>query len=173
MVLRSAPIAARRSGGRVRRYSRTVVADERISVPSVTHRHYCNTGWAAVAPNSLAQKKRYGRLRAMRAAILPLLIGIAPVFALACSSSAGVAPDAGSSSSSGGGSGSSSGGNNDGGPQSGAFTQYSPVGCSYSYSPPSGLNFQNLAYDDQSPVSATAGVPERVRLGLGGGVTKG
>jgi hypothetical protein len=109
----------------------------------------------------------------MRAAILPLLIGIAPVFALACSSSAGVAPDAGSSSSSGGGSGSSSGGNNDGGPQSGAFTQYSPVGCSYSYSPPSRLNFQNLAYDDQSPVSATAGVPERVRLGLGGGVTKG
>ena len=53
------------------------------------------------------------------------------------------------------------------------MTAYTPQGCSYSYAPPSTLGFTSFALDDEGAVSATNGVPQRVRLGLGGGVTKG
>jgi predicted phosphodiesterase len=103
-------------------------------------------------------------------ALVPVVVGL---WASGCGSQSSAAPpgaDAGGSS----GGGSSSGSTGDGGAQSGTFTVYSPAGCAYSYAPPSTLGFQNLAYDDgTTAVSATGGVPERVRLGLGGGVQKG
>lgn len=55
-----------------------------------------------------------------------------------------------------------------------ASFEYAPEGCKYAYSPPSTLGLQDLALDDDAcPVSATGSTPERVRLGLGGGVHKG
>lgn len=135
--------------------------------------------------NSLAGAGGCVTLPRMRSAIIPLLLGVLPAFVAfssACGQSAGVAPDAGNSSGSSGGgsgsggssggSGSSSGGVNEGGPQMGTFTVYSPQGCKYSYAPPSSLMFTNLAYDDNGAVSASMGVPQRVRLGLGGGIDK-
>ena len=50
---------------------------------------------------------------------------------------------------------------------------YSPAGCQYTYSPPSTLAYEDLAVDDTGPVDATNGVPQRVRVGLGGGTTAG
>jgi predicted phosphodiesterase len=50
---------------------------------------------------------------------------------------------------------------------------YSPGGCEYAYSPPARLGFEDLALDGTGSVDATSGAPERVRVGLGGGVTKG
>lgn len=54
----------------------------------------------------------------------------------------------------------------------GAFA-YTPQGCRYSYAPPARLGFQDLSLDDTTPVDPTSGAPQRVRLGLGGGTTKG
>jgi len=105
-----------------------------------------------------------------------LFIALLPVIAIAspvgCSSQSAASPagdDGGTSS------GSSGGGTGDGGAQSGTFTVYSPQGCAYSFAPPATpAGFTNLAYDDETtPVTTTGGAPERVRLGLGGGVTKG
>jgi hypothetical protein len=93
-------------------------------------------------------------MRVASSLILPLL----PLLAIACNGQSSAAPP-----------------DQDGGitgDGSASFT-YSPKGCSYSYSPPSILGLTNLALDDGGPVSATNGVPQRVRLGLGGGVTKG
>jgi acid phosphatase type 7 len=111
-------------------------------------------------------------------ALLPLAVGSWAVGCGAQSASAPPGADAGGSSggSSGGSGGSSGGTGNDGGPQSGTFTSYSPQGCAYSYAPPGVVSagFTALAYDDDTTaVSATNGVPQRVRLGLGGGITKG
>ena len=50
---------------------------------------------------------------------------------------------------------------------------YAPQGCAYTYTPPTTLGFTGLALDDTGPVDATNGAPQRVRLGLGGGTTKG
>lgn len=100
-----------------------------------------------------------------------LFFALPPLCALAfaagpagCSAQSAAPPSGGDD----GGSGSSSGGG-------GTFTSYSPKGCSYAFAPPpTPAGFTNLAYDDDTtPVSATAGAPERVRLGLGGGTTKG
>jgi hypothetical protein len=54
----------------------------------------------------------------------------------------------------------------------GAFT-YAPASCQYTYSPPSVLGYTNLALDDDGPVDPTNGVPQRVRVGLGGSTTFG
>lgn len=90
----------------------------------------------------------------------PTLVCLVPLIALGC----------GSSSSSGS---QGSGGNGGGGDGGSSFQSYTPSGCSYSYAPPSKLGFQDLALDDEGPVDATKGAPQRVRLGLGGGVDKG
>jgi hypothetical protein len=50
---------------------------------------------------------------------------------------------------------------------------YAPAGCAYTYTPPATLGFTGLALDDSGPVDPTNGAPQRVRLGLGGGTTKG
>ena len=50
---------------------------------------------------------------------------------------------------------------------------YAPQGCAYTYTPPATLGFTDLAVDDGGPVDPTMGAPQRVRLGLGGGTTKG
>jgi len=89
----------------------------------------------------------------------PILLGLLPVLAIACSDASSSAPAS-----------NDSGTGDDG--STGAFT-YTPAGCSYSYAPPSALDFQDLALDDTGAVSATNGVPQRVRVGLGGGTTKG
>jgi acid phosphatase type 7 len=59
-----------------------------------------------------------------------------------------------------------------GGDGASAFT-YTPQGCLYSYTPPSSLGYENLALDDTGPVDPVNGVPQRVRLGFGGGTAKG
>ena len=97
----------------------------------------------------------------MRSAVL---LGILPAFAFACSSSSSGSSPA------------TDGGNpgDDGSADGGNVTiTYAPKGCSYTYAPPARLGFLDLALDDTGAVSATKGVPERVRLGLGGGVEKG
>ena len=96
------------------------------------------------------------------ARILPLLV-------VACSSSSSAVSPHGNDSGT-----MDSAGGSDGGDDGGSTTTtYSPKGCSYSYTPPSTLGFLDLALDDEGPVSATMGVPQRVRLGLGGGTAKG
>jgi hypothetical protein len=50
---------------------------------------------------------------------------------------------------------------------------YTPAGCGYTFDPQTNLGFTGFALDDSSAVSATAGVPTRVRLGVAGGVDKG
>ncbi len=51
---------------------------------------------------------------------------------------------------------------------------YTPLGCRYTVSPPSSFAEEAFALDDSTTAaSATKGVPQRVRLGLGGGTTKG
>jgi len=51
---------------------------------------------------------------------------------------------------------------------------YTPQGCAYTVSPPESWHYEDLALDDTTtPVDPTTGAPERVRLGLGGGTTKG
>ena len=93
-----------------------------------------------------------------------LLLSLAPALfapALACSSSS----SSGASSPGDGGT-----GDDGGGP---ATLSYTPRGCGYTYTPPPTLGYLDLALDDTGPVSATAGKPERVRVGLGGGTTKG
>jgi len=97
-----------------------------------------------------------------------LLLSLLPVFAFACNGSSSAAPDedSGTSSSSSGGDSGSEGG----GPGGGFYT---PKGCAYSFQPQTSLGFTNLALDDETAVSATNGVPQRVRLGLGGSVVKG
>src|SRR5277367_2646693 len=97
-------------------------------------------------------------LTALSLALLPALPALAPACINAQSSAA---PDEDSGTSSGGGSG-----------------FYSPQGCEYSFDPqstlPSGsMGFTNLALDDTGPVSATNGVPTRVRLGVAGHPRKG
>src|SRR5262245_18871878 len=52
-----------------------------------------------------------------------------------------------------------------------AFT-FSPQGCSYAITPPDSRAFADFALDDATPVGDAA-APERVRVGLGGGTTKG
>lgn len=66
--------------------------------------------------------------------------------------------------------GSSSGGDDGGGTTTQAYT---PQGCKYTYTAPSTLNFQDWGPDDTGPVDPTNGVPQRVRVGLGGATTKG
>jgi hypothetical protein len=88
-----------------------------------------------------------------------VLLSLVPLLALGCSSS-----------SSSGSQGTGDGGGGEGGSN---FQSYAPAGCSYSYAPPERLGFQDLALDDTGPVDATKGAPQRVRLGLGGGVEKG
>ena len=104
-------------------------------------------------------------------ALLPLLSAFAPACTNAASSAA---PDSGTSSGSSG-SGSSSGGGGDGG---GATGFYVPKGCDFGFNPQTTLpsnamGFTSLALDDEAAVSATNGVPTRVRLGLPGSVKKG
>jgi hypothetical protein len=77
---------------------------------------------------------------------------------------------AGCSSSSSGGATAGDAGTGDGATTAFAYT---PKGCAYTYSPPARLGFQGLAPDDTGPVSATMGQPQRVRVGLGGGTSKG
>jgi hypothetical protein len=50
---------------------------------------------------------------------------------------------------------------------------YAAQGCAYTYTPPATLGFTSLALDDTGAVDPTNGAPQRVRLGLGGGTTKG
>jgi acid phosphatase type 7 len=86
-----------------------------------------------------------------------VLLSLLPLVAFGCSSSS-----------------SSHGSSGDGGGDSGStFQSYTPAGCSYSYAPPAKLGFEDLALDDEGPVDATKGAPQRLRLGLGGGVDKG
>jgi hypothetical protein len=60
-------------------------------------------------------------------------------------------------------------------PEAGATTiDYRPQGCAYSVSPPETRAFIDLALDEATAPSDAAGAaPLRVRLGLGGGTTKG
>jgi hypothetical protein len=98
-----------------------------------------------------------------------LLLSLLPAFAFACNGSSSAAPDedgGASSSSSGGGDSGSEGG----GPGGGFYT---PKGCAYSFQPQSSLGFTNLALDDTGAINASMAAPERVRVGLGGGVVKG
>ena len=55
-----------------------------------------------------------------------------------------------------------------------AFT-YAPEGCAYTVTPPASRGFVDLALDDATPATSAAGdsAPLRVRLGLGGGTTRG
>ena len=94
-----------------------------------------------------------------------LLLGVIAVAACSGGKSSSAPPGQGDD-------GGSSGGGDDGGsPQS--FT-YSPQGCQYTVSPPDVLGYTDLALDSTTaPVDATNGAPQRVRLGLGGGTTKG
>ena len=110
----------------------------------------------------------------MRAAILPLLLGLFPVLSAAssgCTGQSSAAPpseDAGSSSSSGGG--------GDGGSCPTSSTspfQYAPMGCCYAYAPPTVVTYGDLSLDSSASVSAPDATPQRVRLGLGGSVQKG
>ncbi|HTQ45091.1 MAG TPA: metallophosphoesterase family protein [Polyangiaceae bacterium] len=87
-----------------------------------------------------------------------VLLSLLPLFALACNGQSSAAPP------------DDDGGTGDGGPTTFLYT---PKGCSYSFEPQASLGFKNLALDDTGAVSATNGVPQRVRLGLGGGVAKG
>ncbi len=50
---------------------------------------------------------------------------------------------------------------------------YSPTGCAYTFNPPPSRPFTGYALDDTTQPAAGAGVPVRVRVGLGGGTTKG
>ncbi len=87
------------------------------------------------------------------------LVALAFASPVGCSDASSSAPDSGTGSSSGGG---------------GPGGIYTPAGCSYTYTPPSTITaYQNLALDDDGAVSATTGQPQRVRIGLGGGTTKG
>jgi acid phosphatase type 7 len=61
----------------------------------------------------------------------------------------------------------------DAGQEGGSAVVYTPQGCDYSYSPPLRLGLQDVALDDDGPVDPQKGAPERVRIGLGGAVTKG
>jgi hypothetical protein len=60
-------------------------------------------------------------------------------------------------------------------PEEGGIVEevYTPQGCQYTYTAPSTLNYDNWALDDTGPVDPTNGVPQRVRVGLGGATTKG
>ncbi|HEX3344892.1 MAG TPA: metallophosphoesterase family protein, partial [Polyangiaceae bacterium] len=92
-----------------------------------------------------------------------LLLGLVPAILVSCSggksSSAPPLP------------GDDAGGDDGGG---GSSLTYSPQGCLYTYTPPGVLGFTDLALDSTTaPVDATNGVPQRVRVGLGGGTTKG
>jgi hypothetical protein len=62
------------------------------------------------------------------------------------------------------------GGGDDGGT---AAQSYAPQGCAYTYTAPSTLNYQGWGPDDTGAVDPTNGVPQRVRVGLGGATTKG
>jgi len=69
--------------------------------------------------------------------------------------------------------GSSSGGSTpagDGGTDGGATFSYAPQGCAYTVSPPDTRGFTDLALDD---AKAAGDAPIRVRIGLGGGTSKG
>jgi acid phosphatase type 7 len=50
---------------------------------------------------------------------------------------------------------------------------YTPAGCMYSVDPPASWGLQNEALDTPGPVDPTMGVPQRVRLGMGGSTTVG
>jgi hypothetical protein len=54
----------------------------------------------------------------------------------------------------------------------GSFT-YTPAGCMYSVTPPATWGLQNEALDTPGPVDPTMGIPQRVRLGMGGSTTVG
>jgi hypothetical protein len=59
-------------------------------------------------------------------------------------------------------------------PEAGTVQEvYTPQGCQYTYTAPDTLNYLDWALDDTGPVDATNGVPQRVRVGLGGATTKG
>lgn len=86
-----------------------------------------------------------------------LLLSLLPGFALGCNGQSSAAPP-----------------EDDGGGDGGTTTfLYTPKGCSYSFEPQANLGLKDLALDDTGPVSATNGIPQRVRLGLGGAVVKG
>ncbi|HEY2517230.1 MAG TPA: fibronectin type III domain-containing protein, partial [Polyangiaceae bacterium] len=50
---------------------------------------------------------------------------------------------------------------------------YAPKGCPYGFTPPAGTPFTDFALDDTTAPAAGVGTPIRVRVGLGGGTTKG
>ncbi len=60
-----------------------------------------------------------------------------------------------------------------GGADSGLTFTFAPAGCQYSVPAPATRNYVDYAIDDTSPVDATSGTPQRVRIGLGGAVTAG
>ncbi|HEY6461544.1 MAG TPA: metallophosphoesterase family protein, partial [Polyangiaceae bacterium] len=88
----------------------------------------------------------------------PLVMGLVPMVAVSCQGKSSSAPP-------------STG--DDGGEAGVESLTYTPQGCQYSYTPPSSLAYQDLALDDTGPVDPTNGVPQRVRVGLGGGTTMG
>jgi hypothetical protein len=103
----------------------------------------------------------------MRGASVALVVALAAACSSACSEgrSASAPPDAGSGGGSGGGDGGGSG------PPS-----YSPQGCQYTFTPPAAFNYLDFALDDEdatTPIDPASGAPLRVRVGLGGGTTKG
>jgi hypothetical protein len=56
----------------------------------------------------------------------------------------------------------------------GVTFSYAPQGCGYTVSPPAERGFVDLALDEDKPLGDVAGAtPLRVRIGLGGGTTKG
>jgi hypothetical protein len=70
----------------------------------------------------------------------------------------------------------SGGGSSAGGPDTTANPiafEYAPSGCGYTYAVPASRGFQDIALDDGQPVDVASSAPQRVRVGLGGGTTKG
>jgi len=105
---------------------------------------------------SLAARTGCVKIAPMRRASLLFALGLLPLIACSGGKSSSAPPTG-----------------DDGGPGGGETLTYAPQGCAYTYTPPAILGFTNLALDDTGPVDAKGGVPERVRVGLGGGTTKG
>ncbi len=99
-------------------------------------------------------------MRSTYLALLPVLLAL-PALAPAAACSSGSAPAQPDSGTAGGDS-----------AVGGVFT-YVPAGCTYSVTPPASRAYVNEALDDTGPVDPTNGVPQRVRLGLGGNTTAG
>jgi len=101
------------------------------------------------------------------------IVAVAAVAPACTNAASSAAPDSGpaSGSSSGSSGGGSDSGGSEGGPAPTGF--YVPAGCNYGFNPQSNLGFTNVALDDEGAVSATNGVPTRVRLGVAGHPRKG